>query len=158
MAAPDFFENFLLHDGLKALRPQENPLIVPLSRQRRYRQADTPQAASIRLWGRGGLASSPPVGAAFAPASVSPHYAGKSQVTRCPVLHEEPASGVNCEAATDIRIGVGWRLYQVAGEKARTNAIIPISAEVRLAPQIRKGYSVFVFDWLRRHRHKVPPF
>ena len=81
MAAPDFFENFLLHDGLKALRPQENPLIVPLSRQRRYRQADTPQAASIRLWGRGGLASSPPVGAAFAPASVSPHYAGKSRAT-----------------------------------------------------------------------------
>ena len=69
MAAPDFFENFLLHDGLKALRPQENPLIVPLSRQRRYRQADTPQAASIRLWGRGGLASRPP------------HYAGKSRAT-----------------------------------------------------------------------------
>lgn len=41
MAAPDFFENFLLHNGLKALRPQENPLIVPLSRQGRHRQADT---------------------------------------------------------------------------------------------------------------------
>lgn len=53
MAAPDFFENFLLHNGLKTLRPQENPLIVPLSRQRRYRQADTLQAAAFRLWGRG---------------------------------------------------------------------------------------------------------
>ena len=63
MAAPDFFENFLLHNGLKTLRPQENPLIVPLSRQRRYRQADTPQAALFRLWGRGGLSPSPPVGA-----------------------------------------------------------------------------------------------
>ena len=31
----------------------------------------------ILMWGRGGLASSPPVGAAYAPASVSPHYAGK---------------------------------------------------------------------------------
>lgn len=73
MAAPDFFENFLLHNGLKALHPQENPLIVPLSRQRRHRQADTPQAAYLRLWGRGGLTASPPVGAAYAPASVSPH-------------------------------------------------------------------------------------
>lgn len=80
MAAPDFFENFLLHNGLKALRPQENPLIVPLSRQRRHRQADTPQAASLRLWGRGGLTASPPVGALHAPASVSPHYAGKIRV------------------------------------------------------------------------------
>ena len=82
----------------------------------------------------------------------------KSQVARCPALHEEPASGANCEAATDTGACVGRRVIQVAGEKARTNAIIPISAEVRLAPQIRKGYSVFVFGCLRRHRHKVPPF
>lgn len=34
MTASDLFENFLLHDGVKSLRPKENPLIVHLSRQR----------------------------------------------------------------------------------------------------------------------------
>ena len=79
MAAPDSFENFLLHNGLKALRPQENPLIVRLSRQRRYRQADTPQAATFRLWGRGGLGYARRLGRATAPASVSPHHSGKKR-------------------------------------------------------------------------------
>ena len=36
MAASDFFENFLLHDGVKALHPNENLSIVPLSRPRRH--------------------------------------------------------------------------------------------------------------------------
>lgn len=76
MAAPDFFENFLLHDGLKTLRPQENPLIVPLSRQRRYRQADTlhegpnphvgPWWASPKPAG-GGVAAPPPLSALTMP-------------------------------------------------------------------------------------------
>lgn len=30
MAASDFFENFLLHDGVKSLHPNENLSIVPL--------------------------------------------------------------------------------------------------------------------------------
>ena len=60
----------------------------------------------------------------------------KPQVARCPALREETASGANCEAATDIRIGVGRRVIQIAGEKARTNAIHPRRAEVRLASQI----------------------
>ena len=30
MAASDFFENFLLHDGVKSLHPNENLPIVPL--------------------------------------------------------------------------------------------------------------------------------
>ena len=30
LAAPDFFENFLLHDGVKSLHPNENLSIVPL--------------------------------------------------------------------------------------------------------------------------------
>lgn len=34
----------------------------------------------ILMWGRGGLTASPPVGALHAPASVSPHYAGKIRV------------------------------------------------------------------------------
>ena len=33
-----------------------------------------------------------------------------------------------------MRTGAGWRLYQVAGEKARTNASNPISAEVADVP------------------------
>lgn len=80
MAAPDFFENFLLHDRLKALRPQENPLIVPLSRQRRYRQADTLHEGPIPHVGPWWAWLGPPVGASLAPASVSPHYAGKIRV------------------------------------------------------------------------------
>ena len=78
MAAPDFFENFLLHNGLKALRPQENPLIVPFSRQRRHRQADTlhegpnphvgPWWAYLKPAGGGGLRPR---------LCQSPHYAGK---------------------------------------------------------------------------------
>ena len=79
MAAPDFFENFLLHDGLIALRPQENPLIVPLSRQRRYRQADTLHEGPNPHVGPWWAWVCPPVGASPAPASVSPHYAGKSR-------------------------------------------------------------------------------
>ena len=125
----------------------------------------TPLRAEVRLASQKmGPGPRLPVGATGRPGPVRvspvllPGAERKSQVTRCPVLHEEPASGVNCEAATDVDIGVGRRLFHVAGEKARQTRIIPRRAEVRLAPQIRKGYSVFVFDCLRRHRHKVPPF
>ena len=52
-----------------------------LSHADKHRQADTPQTAAFRLWGRGGLTASPPVGAYHAPASVKRYYAGKLQMT-----------------------------------------------------------------------------
>ena len=138
--------------------------VIQIAGEKARTNAIIPLRAEVRLasqiWGRGHVrpqATGHPGPFCVSPVLL-PGAERKSQVAHCPALHEETASGASCEAATDSRIGVGWRLYQVAGEKARTNAIIPISAEVRLAPQIRKGYSVFVFDWLRRHRHKVPPF
>ena len=42
-----------------------------LSRVDRHRQADTPQAAYFRLWGRGGLGSSPAGGGVTAPPPLS---------------------------------------------------------------------------------------
>lgn len=78
MAASDFFENFLLHDGVTSLHPNENLSIVPLVSSETTRQADTLriEVPAFYPWGRGGLASSPPVGACRAPATVRPYYAG----------------------------------------------------------------------------------
>lgn len=74
MAAPDFFENFLLHDGVKALHPNENLSIVSLVSSETTRQADTLriEVPAFYPWGRGGLTASPPVGACVAPATVRP--------------------------------------------------------------------------------------
>lgn len=71
MTASDLFENFLLHDGLKSLRPKENPPILRFVSPETTRQADTPQAALFRLWGRGAACSRRAGGGAFnSPASV----------------------------------------------------------------------------------------
>lgn len=71
MTASDLFENFLLHDGLKSLRPADYPPILRFVSPRDKRQADTPQTAAFRLWGRGAALPRRAGGGAFnSPASV----------------------------------------------------------------------------------------
>nr|DAD87796.1 MAG TPA: hypothetical protein [Myoviridae sp. ctGRa7] len=78
MAAPDFFENFLLHDGVKALHPNENLSIVSLVSSETTRQADTLriEVPAFYPWGRGGLTASPPVGALLRPRHCQAYSAG----------------------------------------------------------------------------------
>ena len=68
-----------------------------------------------------------------------PEVERKPQVAHCPVFRKKPASGANCEAATDAGVGCGRRVIEIAGEKARQTRIIPCRAEVRLAPQMITG-------------------
>ena len=117
--------------------------IIQIAGEKARTNAIIPLRAEYRLasqkWGRG---HARPPGATGHPGPVRvspvlvPGAERRSQVAHCPALREDPASGANCEAATDTGIGIGRRVLQIAGEKARTNAIIPISAEVRLASQI----------------------
>jgi len=63
----------------------------------------------------------------------------KPQVARCPASRKKPASGANCEAATDVRIRTGRWLDKVAGEKARQTRPLPVRAEARLTSQISRA-------------------
>lgn len=74
MAASDFFENFLLHDGVKSLHPNENLSIVPLvsSRDDTTGGYSADRGSSFLSVGPWWACLCPPVGACRAPATVRP--------------------------------------------------------------------------------------
>lgn len=78
MAASDFFENFLLHDGVKSLHPNENLSIVPLvsSRDDTTGGYSADRGSSFLSVGPWWACLCPPVGACVAPATVRFYYAG----------------------------------------------------------------------------------
>lgn len=78
MAASDFFENFLLHDGVKSLHPNENLSIVPLvsSRDDTTGGYSADRGSSFLSVGPWWACLCPPVGACVAPATVRLYYAG----------------------------------------------------------------------------------
>ena len=67
----------------------------------------------------------------------------RPQVAHCPAFRKNPASGANCEAATDVGIHTGRRLDKVAGEKARQTRPLPVRAEARLTSQISRAGATF---------------
>lgn len=71
MAASDFFENFLLHDGVKSLHPNENLSIVPLvsSRDDTTGGYSADRGSSFLSVGPWWACLCPPVGASLAPAT-----------------------------------------------------------------------------------------
>lgn len=72
----------------------------------------------------------------------------RPQVAHCPCLREDAISGAvaSCEATTNVNVGVGRRLIQIAGEKARKRTVIPWRAKVEPVSHIHKRLFC-VCDW-----------
>lgn len=79
MAAPDFFENFLLHDGFKIVAPQGKSAYPACCLARDAQTGGYSANGCLPFVEPWWAWLCPPVGASRAPASVSPHYAGKSR-------------------------------------------------------------------------------
>ena len=90
MTTADFllFLHFQHFQRLPHALRHARPCLVPRGQTR---QADTPQAASLRLWGRGGLSPSPPVGAFQRPRLCQPSLCRK--ITRNARKQRVPCEG-----------------------------------------------------------------